>query len=129
MKLEEFSLLTDENISTDFLSHLRSRQFDVKDVKESKLIGSTDEVLMQNALTESRIIITQDRDFGKLVYASGKAFMGIIYLRPGHFEPLFHAETLEAILKSGLDFVVPFILVAINKNGNVKIRLRNSIRV
>ncbi len=129
MKLEEFSLLTDENISTDFLSHLRSRQFDVKDVKESKLIGSTDEVLMQIALTESRIIITQDRDFGKLVYASGKAFMGIIYLRPGHFEPLFHAETLEAILKSGLDFVVPFILVAINKNGNVKIRLRNSIRV
>lgn len=127
MKIESFSLLTDENIHPEFIYFLREKGFYVYDVKESKLMGTTDEVLMDIAYNENRIIITQDKDFGKLVYSSGKKFLGIVYLRPGHLTSLFHIDSFLDILKSDFDLQPPFILVASKLNETVKIRLRNAI--
>ena len=42
MALQDFPLLSDENIQPDVVSYLRAEGFDVKDVKEEGMQGETD---------------------------------------------------------------------------------------
>jgi len=121
----EFKLLTDENIQTTIVEYFRTLGFDVKDVKEEGLSGSTDEFLLNLAIQNERVIITHDSDFGNIVYQKDIDFTGIIYLRPGHFLPNFTKQTIDAILEANPELNPPFILVAENKVDNVKIRIRN----
>ena len=78
---------------------------------------------------ENRVIITQDRDFGKLIYTQNSDFIGILYLRPGHILPQFHIQTLEHLLESNIQLESPFILIAENFGNSIKIRIRNKINV
>ena len=41
MQISDFSLLTDENIQSDVVNFLRNEDFNVKDVKEEGLEGSS----------------------------------------------------------------------------------------
>jgi hypothetical protein len=50
MYLKDFSLLTDENILADVAQFLRNTGFNVKDVKEGNLHGSTDVDLLRLCL-------------------------------------------------------------------------------
>jgi predicted nuclease of predicted toxin-antitoxin system len=43
--------------------------------------GDSDEVLLQRAIAEERILITNDRDFGELIYHNGCDHRGVIFLR------------------------------------------------
>jgi len=70
MFLSDFIFLTDENIHPNLVKYLRSKSFSVKDVREEKLNGTSDEKLMKLSFRENRIILTQDRDFGRLVYTT-----------------------------------------------------------
>jgi len=36
--------------------------------------GATDDQVLERALKEKRVLITEDRDFGELVYARGQLF-------------------------------------------------------
>lgn len=127
MLLNEFSYLCDENINPAIVKYLREKYLDVKDVREEKLIGSSDIELMKLSFKKNRVIITQYRDFGKLVYTQDFDFIGVIYLRPGHVLPEFHFETINFLIKSNLVFEIPFILVAENTDGSIKIILRNNL--
>ena len=49
MKLRDFGLLTDENLDPDVVAFLRRQGFDVSDVCEDGLQGSTDIALLQRA--------------------------------------------------------------------------------
>jgi len=106
---------------------LRNEGFTVKDVKEEKLIGSSDRKLLSISHQEKLVVLTQDSDFGKMIFTDKVDFVGIIYLRPGHFNPEFHKITFTKLLQAKLDIQPPFIIVAENRNGKVKIRLRNSL--
>lgn len=124
MKVQEFSLLTDENIQSEVIAFLREKGFDIKDVKEEGLIGCDDKYLLEFAFEEKRVILTHDSDFGRLVFTESTFFAGIIYLRPGHFDPAFTIKSINAILQTDLDVKTPFILVAENIGSSVKIRYR-----
>ena len=43
--------------------------------------GGTDEQVLERALNEKRVLITEDRDFGELVYARGRPSAGVILVR------------------------------------------------
>jgi hypothetical protein len=43
--------------------------------------GSEDDVVIEMAVREQRVLITEDRDFGQLVYATAKPTSGVILLR------------------------------------------------
>ena len=129
MLLKEFSYLSDENINPAFVKFLRNKSINIKDVREEKLIGTSDTELMKLSFKEGRVIITQDRDFGKLVYTQNIEFIGIIYLRPGHILSDYHIKTFEYLLESNLELEMPFILVAENIDNKIKIRLRNKLNI
>jgi predicted nuclease of predicted toxin-antitoxin system len=124
LKIGDFKVLTDENIHGDVVSFLRSSGMDVLDVQGEGLQGSTDEELLIRAMADQRVVFTHDSDFGTLTILGGQQMVGIIYLRPGHIDPKFTIESIEAVLNSNLDFEPPFILVAHRKGSKVALRLR-----
>jgi hypothetical protein len=73
---------------------LRAAGFDVVAVVE-KAPGSTDERVIELARVESRIVLTEDRDFGRLVFAAIRATSGVIYIR---FPAARRAELASRIL-------------------------------
>ncbi len=124
MKLAEFQLLTDENIDWELLAFLRERGFDVFDIKEEELFRIKDAAILDLSLQTNRVVISQDSDFGTLIFRDNQPFFGVIYLRPGHESPEVHVQTMRAVLESNLEFSTPFVLVAENLGDNVKLRLR-----
>ena len=125
MNFRSFKILTDENVDVELLDFLRAEGFDVFDIKEECLFRLSDAAILELSVIHERVVISQDSDFGTLIFRDNAPFFGVVYLRPGHQLPGVHIETVESILKAGLDFEAPFVLVAENSGGFVKIRLRN----
>lgn len=125
MRLQDFGLLADENINLRVVKHLRECGFDVLEIKETPHVAQPDVGLLRIALAQNRVIITHDRDFGRLAVAAMEPMVGILYLRPGHKDASFTIETLNAVLGSELDVTPPFILVAVRTQSGVSIRLRS----
>jgi len=123
-EFENLSYLADENIHPSIVAFLRTEGYAVKDVKEENLNGSSDKFLLDLANNENRIILTHDSDFGTIVFTQQIDFKGIIYLRPGHFDPTFTISTLKSLFMNDFSVTSPFIIVAENKGDSVKIRIR-----
>jgi len=70
--------LTDENIPFSLVKVIRQRGFSVKDIKEEKLVGVKDRVIMALSKKENRVIITLDKDFATYPL---KNHAGVILLR------------------------------------------------
>lgn len=72
--------LADENIHADLVEWLRSAHHDVTYAAET-LSGDPDEVLLAVARSEKRILVTDDKDFGELVFHRRLASQGILLIR------------------------------------------------
>lgn len=72
--------LADESCDFAVVRALRSAGHDVRAVAETSP-GATDPDVIQLAVREGRILITEDTDFGELVYAHGLESAGVILLR------------------------------------------------
>ncbi len=125
MKLSDFALLTDENLEVEVVAFLRQSGFDVFDVCENGLHGSTDVDLLQRAVRENRVVVTHDSDFGTLALLQGEPIIGILFLRPGHIDPQFSIETLKSLLASNPDISPPFVVVAKRSANIVTVRVRH----
>jgi predicted nuclease of predicted toxin-antitoxin system len=74
-------LCANENLPEACILTLRQAGHDVVWIREVAP-GSSDESVLVRAQTENRILITQDKDFGELVFHRGlSASNGIILLR------------------------------------------------
>ncbi|MFH0795267.1 MAG: DUF5615 family PIN-like protein [bacterium] len=124
MRLTDFGLLTDENINSTVVSFLREQGFDVLDVKEAKLHGSSDSMLLEMAATQKRVVLTHDSDFGKLAIGSLEPIIGVVYPRPGHKDPSYTIATLKAVLQMELQVRPPFIVVGQSGRDSITIRVR-----
>ena len=72
--------LADESCDFAAVRALRAAGHDVLAVSEFQQ-RSVDEELMALALSEERILITEDKDFGTLTFASQRESHGVILLR------------------------------------------------
>jgi len=105
MNLQAYDLLTDENIHTEIVQHLRKIGFDVFDIKEENLFGISDREILQKSIAQNRVIgvFATQGDFGTLIFTENINFVGIIYLRPGHFRSSFHIQTIDTIIKENIE--------------------------
>lgn len=124
MKLNDFRLLADENIDPELVFYLREQGFDIKDVHDVGLIAAKDGAWLEIAKLEERVILTQDSDFGKIVFTQHIDFVGIIFLRPGSLVAAFHIRTLQTILAASPDLSPPFMLTAKNTKDSIRIKIR-----
>ncbi len=108
--------LTDENIATSVVHALRNAEFDVKDIKEEKLQGTTDKEILDLALREKRVIITHDKDYAELVIVSKKESEGVILIKLKNQSADHVKERLFYFLKSRLFNKVQRNLVTITES-------------
>lgn len=95
------NFLADESCAGPVILALRETGHDVVAIAEVAK-GATDEQVLERAVNEKRVLITEDRDFGELVYARGRSSAGVILVRfhsrARHAKP---ATVLEAVRKLG----------------------------
>ena len=125
MSLSDFAFLSDENIHPAVAAFLRERGMDVVTVFDVGMAGGADALILETAFRADRIVLTHDADFGSLAVAAGKPVFGIVYLRPGHIQAAFTIRTLQAMIDAHLDLKAPFILVATQGQGKVRVRIRS----
>ncbi len=72
--------LADESCDFMIVKTLRDAGHDVLAVSEITPRAADSEVI-RFAVSEKRILLTEDKDFGQLVYAHGQKTIGVIFLR------------------------------------------------
>ena len=93
-------LLADENIHVAIVKGLRAEGYDVIWIVEGPLVGGEDEIILEKARAESRVIVTCDKDFGRLVeFDRGTPPVGVILLRYMVIDPNQMLIDLRRVLK------------------------------
>lgn len=72
--------LADESCDFAAVRALRAAGHDVMTIADAAP-AAEDEVVVQLAVREQRILLTEDRDFGRLFFAQGTESVGVIYVR------------------------------------------------
>jgi predicted nuclease of predicted toxin-antitoxin system len=75
--------LLDQSTDARLTQFLREQGHDATRIGWGYPVGLADRAVLQLALTEQRILITDDRDFGELVFRLRQPHAGVIYLRLG----------------------------------------------
>jgi len=76
----QVKFLVDVGVSKAVEEWLRSEGYDVVTVRELDP-RMPDVDILDEAVRESRLVLTMDKDFGELVHNSGKAHAGVLLLR------------------------------------------------
>lgn len=91
--------LVDESTGPFVARWLRELGHDVFSVYEQAR-GLRDEAVIQKALDENWILITNDKDFGEKVYREQHSHNGIVLLRLQDERATIKVETLNRLLKN-----------------------------
>ena len=87
----------------------------------AEMAGSSDEIILKWAHKNNRIIITNDKDFGELIYRQGLLHSGVILLRLEEDAPEKRFEVIKKVLLRFEGKLKEKFIVATEK----KIRLRS----
>ena len=91
------NLLADEGVDRQIVEALRLAGHHVLYVAEMEP-GIADDIVLQKANTQSALLITQDKDFGELVYRQGLVHQGVVLVRLGGLTPQVKAGYVCAAL-------------------------------
>lgn len=72
--------LADESCDFAVVEALRNAGYDVTAIAEINP-GVEDEAVLASAQSESRVLLTEDKDFGLLAYARGREIAGVVLIR------------------------------------------------
>lgn len=116
------NFLADESCAGPVIRALREAGHDVIAIAEVAS-GATDQQVLERAVQEKRVLITEDLDFGRLVYAHGHSTAGVLLVR-------FHnrarsrktATVVEAVAKLGARLQGAFAVV---EPGRVRLSARS----
>ena len=100
-------LVADEIVNCDFsvVVDLRLAGYDVVSITE-QMPGADDETVIDFACSERRLLITEDKDFGQLVFAAAKQNSGVILIRyPASARSALTAAVLNSSLTTGRIFI------------------------
>lgn len=91
--------VADESCAAPVLRALREAGHDVIAIAEVAQ-GAADEQVLKLALNENRVVITENSDFGELVFGRGRCSAGVILVRfPSHVRRTKATTVVEAVAK------------------------------
>lgn len=91
--------LLDEGIGYSVANFLRVQGFDVASIQEESP-GEKDRVILRRGFREDRIIVTNDKDFGELVFRHSLPHKGIVLLRLRDERAANKVRVLRRLLES-----------------------------
>jgi len=103
--------LADESCDFSVVRILRAAGHDVLAVADV-LPRADDEIIMDRTVREGRILLTEDKDFGQLVYANAKESGGVIFIRfPGNARTTLPGVVLDLVNQMGEQLTGRFVVV------------------
>lgn len=115
-----FKILADEDVDCRIIKKLRDRGFVVISVLE-ECPGISDEDVLELAWKEKALLLTEDNDFGELIFAHKEKNNGVIFLRYDCKEIQDVSASLINVLSHKDSLYEKFIVITVNK-----IRIRES---
>ena len=103
--------IVDECTGTALTRWLRQHQHEVFSVYEEAR-GLDDDSILQRAVVDNRILITNDKDFGEMIFREGKTHTGVILLRLEDERAGNKIEVLKRVLKQYVDQLAEHFVVA-----------------
>ena len=111
--------LADESCDFNVVRALRAAGYDVVAISENTT-RSIDRELIQQANRENRILLTEDKDFGWLVYVSTAESAGVILIRfPGNIRESLPATIIKLVQEQKDQIANAFVVV---QPGYIRIR-------
>jgi predicted nuclease of predicted toxin-antitoxin system len=92
-------LIADEGLDKPIVHVLRNADFDVLYILETNQ-GADDDLILATANSQQRILLTQDKDFGELVFRLQRAHYGVILIRLEGFAPALKAQIVLDAMKT-----------------------------
>ncbi len=118
--------LVDECTGPAVARWLRSLGHDVYSVFDDESRGTDDADVIKKAYEEDRILITNDKDFGEIVFREGTLHHGIIFLRLSNERSPNKIERLRVLLEGNADNLQDqYVVVTENKIKFASRRLPN----
>jgi predicted nuclease of predicted toxin-antitoxin system len=111
--------VVDESTGVAVVEYLRDAGHDVVAVSEAMPQGD-DRDIMAEAATTTRILITNDKDFGELAFRSGQTHHGVLLLRLHDESPTNRIRVVRAVMENYQNRLSGNFVVA--SEGNVRIR-------
>ncbi|HSE83383.1 MAG TPA: DUF5615 family PIN-like protein [Thermodesulfobacteriota bacterium] len=111
--------LVDVGVGKKVEQWLQKRGYDIRAVRDIDP-SMEDRDIFNMAVTEARMVITMDKDFGELVYNSGLAHTGVLLLRLEDAKADEKVRIVENILKKYSDRLLNKFCVY--QNGRLRIR-------
>ena len=111
--------IVDECTGLAVAEHLRKGGHDVVVVAES-MSQAEDDAILNKAIHEKRILITNDKDFGELIFRRGFSHHGVLLLRLQDDSADNRVRVVKAVLEQYGDFLKKSFIVA--SEGQVRIR-------
>jgi predicted nuclease of predicted toxin-antitoxin system len=115
-------LLADESVDFGTVRALRAAGFDVVAVAELDP-GIPDFEVAARAYREFRILLTEDKDFGQLVYATGALAHGVVFVRfPASLRPEMSSTVVDVVQRFGDRLAGQFVVLQPGKVRFSKLR-------
>lgn len=128
MNQKELRFLVDTGVSKKVEEWLLKNGYDMKAVRDINPRMDDDKIL-NIAVSENRMVITMDKDFGELVYNSGLSHSGVLLLRLEDARSDEKVRTIETILTEYSDRLLNNFCVFQNGRLRIsKLRMSNSVR-
>jgi predicted nuclease of predicted toxin-antitoxin system len=111
--------LADESCDHLFIRGLRDQDYDVVSIAETNP-GLEDEEVAERALTENRLLMTEDRDFSHYIFARVEQQVGVLFFRyPFSARNHIFERTLKLLRSEEENLQGKFIVI---KPGKTRIR-------
>jgi predicted nuclease of predicted toxin-antitoxin system len=105
------NFLLDQSTDARLVPWLTERGHNARRIGRDYPHGLPDEQVLAIAQREGRILITDDRDFGELVFRHRQPHTGVIYLRLASYSFALTTARLEAVLTHYADRLDRFLVV------------------
>lgn len=107
----DLRFLADESCDFAVVRALRAKGYDVTAVSEYTR-RSVDSELIKQAHRENRILLTENKDFGWLVFASHSVSAGVILIRfPGNARKKLKLSVVELVEQKGGELKEAFVVI------------------
>lgn len=118
-RYKRLRLLVDVGVSKKVEEWLLNHGYDIKGVRDLDARMSDKEIL-KIAVSEGRMVVTMDKDFGELVYNSGLPHAGVLLLRLDAESSSEKVMIVENIMRKYSDKL--FNKFCVYKDGKLRIR-------
>ncbi len=115
--------IVDECTGISVVHFLRQQGYDAIGVSEA-MPQAIDADILQRAVIEERIVVTNDKDFGDMIFRDRRSHRGVVLLRLSDDLVATKLRVLTAVLAEHVDKLADRFVVATEEN----IRIRSTLR-